>query len=110
MLKFSLKIEAFERNERKILANTKESEKAKSDNIMLYKNIVMSYFDEDSHAKIPLSNSYVFKSLNKWARGPKNAIDHGDVKILMKAKTDSDVLSEGLEPSYKKFLAQTSCL
>ena len=39
---------------------------------------------------------------------PKNAISDLDVEILMKAKTDSSVISEGLDPSYKKFLAQTT--
>ena len=109
MLKFILKIEAFERNERKILANTKESKKAKSDKQILYKNIVMSHFDENnSDSIIGLSNSNVFEYLNEWAREPKNAISDQDIEILMKAKTDSSVISEGLDPSYKKFLAQTS--
>ena len=109
LLKFILKIEAFERNERKILANTKESKKAKLDQKILYKNIVMSHFDdENSDAIIGLSNSNVFEYLNEWAREPKNAISDLDVEILMKAKTDSSVISEGLDPSYKKFLAQTA--
>ena len=109
LLKFILKIEAFERNERKILANTKESKKAKLDQKILYKNIVMSHFDdENSDAIIGLSNSNVFEYLNEWAREPKNAISDLDVEILMKAKTDSSVISEGLDPSYKKFLAQTT--
>ena len=108
LFKFILKIEAFERNERKILANTKESKKAKSDKLMLYKNIVMSHFDENSDAIIGLTNSNVFEYLNEWAREPNNAISDLDVEILMKAKTDSSVISEGLDPSYKKFLAQTT--
>ena len=109
LFKFILKIEAFERNERKILANTKESKRAKSDKQILYKNIVMSHFDENnSDSIIGLSNSNVFEYLNEWAREPKNAISDQDIEILMKAKTDSSVISEGLDPSYKKFLAQTT--
>ena len=108
LLKFRARIEAFERNEQKICANTKESKKAKSDRMMLFENILMSHFDENSDEIIPLSNSNVFEYLNEWAREPNNAISDLDVEILMKAKTDSSVISEGLDPSYKKFLAQTT--
>ena len=104
LFKFIIRIEAFQRNEQKIPKDSK----AKSYRKNLYKNIVMSHFHEDSDTPVGLSNSALFDYLSEWSRETDKIVSDMDIEILLKSRNDPSVMSEGLDPSYKKFLSQTS--
>ena len=84
------------------------------DQAFLLQQILDHFFSEDAIMMLPLSNSKVQEELcNNNTTNPSEI----QLKLLKKAKTDSSIWSEGLDPNYKTFLASlpasnllTACL
>ena len=75
--------------------------------------ILDQFFSEDAIMMLPLSNSKVQEELSNNNTNPSEI----QIELLKKAKTDSSIWSEGLDPNYKTFLASlpasnllTACL
>ena len=98
ILKFAIRMEAFKRNEQKPAAKSKR--------LTLYKSIIEAHFQDGSES-IGLSNGSLYDYLSEWDLN-SNMISETDIEMLLKASTDPHVISEALDPSYKKFISQTS--
>ena len=75
--------------------------------------ILDHFFSEDAIMMLPLSNSKVQEELCNNNTNPSEI----KLELLKKAKTDSSIWSEGLDPNYKTFVASlptsnllTACL
>ena len=83
------------------------------DQAFLMQQILDQFFSEDAIMMLPLSNSKVQEELSNNNTNPSEI----QIELLKKAKTDSSIWSEGLDPNYKTFLASlpasnllTACL
>ena len=87
--------------------------KLQEDQAFLLQQILDHFFSEDAIMMLPLSNSKVQEELCNNNTNPSEI----KLELLKKAKTDSSIWSEGLDPNYKTFVASlptsnllTACL
>ena len=87
--------------------------KLQEDQAFLMQQILDHFFSEDAIMMLPLSNSKVQEELCNNNTNPSEI----KLELLKKAKTDSSIWSEGLDPNYKTFVASlptsnllTACL
>ena len=71
------------------------------DQAFLMQQILDHFFSEDAIMMLPLSNSKVQEELCNNNTNPSEI----KLELLKKAKTDSSIWSEGLDPNYKTFVA-----
>jgi hypothetical protein len=108
-LKFLVLTQAFVTiNEQlKHLKSDQQGRKVRTERNDLFRKIVMSHFHENGEL-ISMSNDDVAEALSDWTRDPGVPVSDLHVELLLKAREDDSVWSEGLEPTFQKFLSQTS--
>ena len=105
-LKFLTKMEAFVRNESN--AQHSDPKVLKQNRQVLFKKIVSAHFNEDGDV-LAISSGNVSDYLMHWTTVDAAAVvTEEDIKYLMLAQNDPTLVSEGLEPSYQKFISQIS--
>ena len=72
---------------------------------VIFKKVITTFFSEDSQEQISLSNEHLFNELSSTNLEAPNVTDQ-QLECLRKAREDSSVTSELLEPCYLKFLEQ----
>ena len=102
-LKFLTKMEAFVRNE----SNNSDPKLLKQNRQVLFKKIVSAHFNEDGDV-LAISSGNVSDYLMHWTTVDAAVVTEEDIKYLMLAQNDPTLVSEGLEPSYQKFISQIS--
>lgn len=72
----------------------------------IFKLILRQYFSKSSKTQIALSNQTRFKTLAEYAAKDDTECNQETIGVLMKAREDPKVISDGLDPTYVDFLAQ----
>lgn len=90
--------------------NAKIGEKLKAEQRQVFYHIMVTFFAEDSEEQIALSNQKLFELLSSYSEnaGNERNLTEEMLNHLKRAQKDSNVWSEGLEPTYVKFLKQTN--
>ena len=105
-LKFRIKMEAFNKNEKHLNKSDKELRIRRE----MFTQITKCHFDLENDV-LALSNGTISDYLCTWTsecdQNGQKVTEH-DVKYLLNAMEDPTVTSEGLEPTYQKFLSQVS--
>ena len=112
ILKFLLLTEIVLKYENLITSasNPKQKEKLKREQRKVFDHIVITFFSEESEDQIALSNQKLFDILSTYAEsvGNDKPVSEEMLNHLKKAKTDSKVWANGLDPIYMNFLNQTN--
>ena len=105
-LKFLLKMEAFSKNEQHL--KTKKSDPTLlRKRTEMFQQILSAHFNIEENV-LALSNNSVSDYLCTWTSDNNIKVSDEDIKYLLEAKKDPTITSEGLEPTYQKFLTQIS--
>ena len=89
-------------------AKGNKKHKYRQDQETIFNKAVKRFFSEESEDLLSLSNQKLFESLSETSRSDSKSVTDEQLGHLKKARQDSSVWAEGLEPTFLAFLKQTS--
>lgn len=108
-LRFLAATQGFSAKSAEVKSNPKKEKRLKKDLADIYAFAAAEFFSGDKD-QVCLANQALFKEISAAGKriSSGGAMTEKDCELLLKARTDLDVTSNGLEPAFMKFMAKQS--
>jgi len=106
-LRFLVATQPFSANSAEAKSNPKKEKKLKKEMADIYVLATKEFFSEDND-QVCMSNQVLFNEISSAGKrmASGGAMTEKDCSLLLKARSDLDVTSNGLEPLFMKFMAK----